>query len=345
MESGTNFNAFVAALVKKPDMIIVNDALDPALLKAAVLGDFSLDSYKNLWVRQNPLKPIVYPSTATFLGSDDSHMTNNYADAAKRAEGSDFRVLSYNLLHGEWGGFHESLRKDAVIDVIRHLSPDVMGLQEITGEWYRHLGEAFKGRYRWAEVPDSLHNLMYNALMYNERKFRQVDGGVIPFQNDLRLRSIHWMLLEEHESKRRMIVANTHWFGQPELQTLAADVMVKEIASLRKTYDVPVFIAGDYNATYKDAAFDRLLALSGLNDSFVASGNKENSTTRSWVDNNFNEVPARNSLHIDHIVFGGAAKIVGAHLVYKKSLMDASDHLPLVADFKLPAAKAKAELD
>ena len=97
---------------------------------------------------------------------------------------------------------------------------------------------------------------------------------------------------------------------------------------------IPFFCTGDYNSTRDSEEFTKLLKLSGFKDAVQNAEITENAKLCSTI-HPVERKPQFHKTHIDHIVFYGDVKVLSAKLGFGGLLMQSSDHLPLVADFKL----------
>lgn len=271
-----------------------------------------------------------------FLSAAGSEPVFNYPDSVSRAPGSNLRVVSYNILAKKWehqnGARKIGERAPDVAKIIHQLAPDFAGLQELDPIWYKLLADAIKP-WKFAENP---YDKNMCAVIYDSRKYRQLDGGIFPFvSKNYAIRCLRWTLFEEISSGRKLIVTNTHWELKVPRRLKNAEIMAQSLKELQKRFPgVPFFCTGDYNSTCEAEEFRKLLKLSGFRDAVENAENTENAEFSSTIHPVQRRI-RRERTHIDHIVFYGDVKVLSVKLGIGGLLMQASDHLPIIADFKI----------
>ena len=221
-------------------------------------------------------------------------------------------------------------RSEDVIAIIRNVAPDAAGLQELDPIWYKLLDGKIDP---WKFARDPYDSNMC-AVIYDSRRFRQIDGGVMKY-TDLRIRCLRWTLLEEIKTQRKLMITNTHWDLTVPKRMANSQLMAKYIAELAKRFPgVPVICTGDFNSTVESDELKALLQKTSLQDSVDIAGKVENKFTCSVINAKLG-VLRPSKRHIDHILVPQNAKVFSAKLLYDKVTMRASDHLPLLADIKL----------
>lgn len=269
------------------------------------------------------------------LSASGADAVFNFPDALAKTPGSDLRVVSYNILAKKWEHQNKArkahVRAGDVAKIIQQLAPDVAGLQELDPVWYKLLGDAIKP-WKFAENP---YDKNMCAVIYDSRKYRQLDGGVFPLAaKNSAIRCLRWVLFEEIAGGKKFIVTNTHWELKVPRRLKNAEVMAKSLKELQKRFPgVPFFCTGDYNSTRDAEEFRKLLDLTGFKDAVQSAKITENARISSTI-NLVEKKLAFNRTHIDHIVFYGNITVLSAKLGVGGLLMQASDHLPIVADFK-----------
>ena len=275
--------------------------------------------------------------TAAFCSPDT---VTNYPGNLQREKAADLRVLSYNILAQCW---NRNMRKAEersvdVIEIIRNIAPDIAGLQELDPIWYKLLDGKIEP---WKFARDPYDSNMC-AVIYDSRRFRQIDGGVMKY-TDLRIRCLRWTLLEEIKTQRKLLITNTHWDLTVPKRMANSQLMVQYIAELKKRFPgVPVICTGDFNSTVGSGELKQLLQQTNQLDCVEAARKVENKTFCSYV-NPKTGVINHNLRHIDHILVPAGTTVLSSKLLYSPVTMRASDHLPLLADIILaePAAKSK----
>ncbi len=307
-------HAVIRALLRQPDFIVLKD-LDEARLREVLLAETAVEPY---WT------PM-----------EDSDAEQNYLSAKERTGGTELRIMSYNILNQDWN--HQPrirFRAQGVADVIHHFAPDFAGIQEVSALWYQELEEKLKPYVFVKQHDPAWQGNLTPNLIYDSRKYRQVDGGLLPYTG-LWLRSFHWAMLESLESGKRCIITNTHWDLTPETRMMNSGLMRHYLIELRGRYpDIPILCTGDFNSGIHFEEFKYLLDSGVVQDSVMEAPVRENEDISSCYDMVFSSVPFRKAGHIDHVLFTPELEVLSARLIWKKELLTFSDHLPLIADLK-----------
>ncbi len=307
----------VPALMAEPDVILLTNTLEVATLKEKLLA-----AYPGL---KNPNTPINLAETDGFV--------LNYDRAAHRAGGTRWRVLSFNILAELWN--HKpaiAARADCVAEVIQHVKPDLIGLQEAQKEWYFALKDKVSP-YRFVTHPAGTVPAGDPScqLLFNAEKYRLIASGLYPF-TDRWIRCLHWSVLEDQKTDERVIFTNTHWDLTEDRRLKNAKRMSTFIKELQTTYHAPVVCTGDFNTSITRPDLQYFLTQSGFRDAVETANATENRGISSWYWPVTSDTPYRGVPHIDHVITSPDMKALVAFLVLDPKVLAASDHLPLVVD-------------
>lgn len=261
-----------------------------------------------------------------------------YAADASRAEGSDVRVMSVNMLvHMEsWGGEPVEPRAQLAEKFFEHYAPDVVALQELCGDWYKCLKGRLDG-YAYVHDGKTKTNMIYDA-----DRLTLVDSGY--FEYDKRdssgCRAVAWgVFLTEDEQK--FAVTSTHFdLGtdekKVEYRTSQIAQLAEQVRLLAQEHGCSVIAAGDYNVLegedYGDGSnYDDLVAAIGGADVRYAA-------ERVICDEEF--VAEHSDNLWDHMILLGQAQPLEYRIVtepffrYGEELA-MTDHYPVFCDFAL----------
>ena len=237
------------------------------------------------------------------------------------------RVMSFNLR------FKEPLKRyQELTDVIATVQPDVIGTQEGTPDWMQLLTDAYSGTYAHVGVgrDDGKNAGEHAAIFYRVDKFDLVDSGTfwlsltpdVPSSdwNSACYRICTWAVLESKADGKQFAVLNTH------LDHVSVEAMTNQaklVADKADSFDMPVVITGDFNATPESEAI-RLVTDRGYKDSCVVSPVTDNSGTYNGYEEGRDDYE-----RIDYCFINDGFEAV------KYDVMDgiyASDHFAIYAD-------------
>lgn len=258
------------------------------------------------------------------------------------AEGSDVRVMSYNVLNPAWGlDENRTLNKvenriDRIIDLLLYYRPDVVGLQEASVEWHNALGDMFidMGAYEMACKTSNGGAPNMTGFLYNPATLRVVDEYVIDIVENSDHRVVSVAVFETLADGKRFVVINTH--PAPTSHASYAEHMQKineiELVELEKYKELPVLLTGDFNTKENREEYATLVETLGVkNVKFEADVMIHN-----YAGTGF-KAPAKceGNRCIDHIFINANVDPKLYSAVIKDGIQYGSDHLPIYADVAL----------
>ncbi len=322
--------------------------------KYAAKDTMSMGTYHNFGmnnVKKNGASPIdfIFVSYAKaavesykVLGGkvDGSYSSDHYPVVAKMklcyeslGENS-IRIMSYNLR------FKEPLKRlQELTDVIATVQPDIIGTQEGTPDWMQLLTDEYNGVYGHIGVgrDDGKTQGEHSAIFYRLDKYSVVDSGTfwlsltpdVPSKDweSACNRICTWAVFESKADGKRFAVLNTH------LDHVSVEAMTNQaklVVDKADSFDMPVVITGDFNATPDNEAI-RTVVSRGYVDTCVSAPVTDNSGTYNGY-----EEGKDNYDRIDYCF------INSGFTAEKYDVMDgiyASDHFAIYADLKFAEAQ------
>lgn len=282
----------------------------------------------------------------------------NDSDAGIRAENSDVRIMSFNILASDWSNKPAVKgRDDLVRDVIGRYAPDVVGLQEVNAEWYESLINEF-GPYKFVNEGKIKISgkVNYSTIAYNTEKVNLIKWGQSAYavNYNKNCRNFMWAIFEtKSEPATQFIVTSTHWDLTSDRRVHQAIEMSGLLAFLNKKYDLPTFCTGDYNTKETGNEYHVFEYLTGFQDSKYTSekrglvattyhlgdgtGTEEDYTSGYWKLGTVSYRQSHiNTYHsLDHIFASPSAQILYYDTIADEAALTASDHCPIYIDAKL----------
>lgn len=256
---------------------------------------------------------------------------------------ADVRIMSSNLLvhYKSWGGLPAKPRANRFIGMLNAYKPDVIGVQELSDEWYccikNNLPEGYKMLY-----PVSTGTFVrMTAMLYNADVLDLIDSGNFAYEinDNPRLRRVVWAVFEVKATGKQFAVTNTHFDllreGREDELTQVMNSQASELLgcvdNLSDEYNCPVFSVGDFN-TMEDTAQTRPIDIpeiynklsQKLTDTKFVSENRIYGSEQNW------DYPS-----YDHIFSNGNADVKAFCIMSYDYLTDMSDHYPIFADIVL----------
>jgi len=279
----------------------------------------------------------------------------NDINSLTRAEGTDVRVMSFNILASDWNNKPAVAGRDTLfLDVIDRYKPDVIGMQEVNAEWYESLGKSF-GTYRFVNEKYNkiLGKVNYSTIAYNTETVKLISYGQKPYivNYNENCRNLMWAIFESKaEPGKRFIVTTTHWDLTSERRIAQAFDMTGVLKLLENKYNLPMFCTGDYNAREPSDEYYAFMQCSQFKSSkysaaekgLVAStshlgdgtGSKDDYTSGYWKlgpesyrQNQINTVQS-----IDHIFVSLDVDVLYYDTIVDSTSLSTSDHCPIYID-------------
>ncbi len=235
------------------------------------------------------------------------------------------KILTYNI-HKGIGGVDRKYRLNRVVDVIRHYQPDVALLQEVDDGVPRShkdrqaeaIAEHLEFRHVLFQPNVTLRQGTYgNAILSRLPIHDPLDVELtIPLKK--RRRALVGRLTLEHQGHHRtLVIVNLH-LGLAGLERrIQLNRLLRDPAIERLHRDTPCVVGGDFNDLW-GAIARRVMRPAGFHS---ATGHQRTFPA---------SIPLR---PLDAIYYRGDCTPVHAHAGRVQLAHEASDHLPLVAEF------------
>jgi endonuclease/exonuclease/phosphatase family metal-dependent hydrolase len=239
------------------------------------------------------------------------------------------RIMTYNV--------HRCVGLDGKLDVARtakviaQCRPDIVALQELdvgrmrTGlvDQAHAIAELVGMRFHFHPA-FRVEEEAYGDAILSALPMRLVKAGPLPGSNAVRglePRGAVWVKIQLDGAE--LDVVNTHLGLIPHEQRAQADALVSTQWMAHADCTDPAILIGDFNATARHGAYRRLVAR--LRDAQHAGRRRRVRT-----------FPARfPMLRIDHVFISRSVTVTGVHAPRTALTRIASDHLPLVVDFRI----------
>ena len=273
------------------------------------------------------------------------------------------RIMTSNIW-GDYFGNEVSSREGQLYNVYKKYDPDIIGVQEVTGGWYK--GEMFhnleKDGYTIVGaflihtedysggIGGPLHDGANFVPMFVRRsKYKILECGYEMLRNTPdRSKAITWAVLEDRETGKVFGAANTHfwWMSRGTEDNLLRAENAKQLVAVMKyingKYFCPVFSFGDMNTKLGSEVFEvyDINHVEHLLDK-AEKGSKVASHHGDPVrgeDGRYHGKKTENdkTMSIDHMVgYGEGYKVSEYYIVEDQDALDATDHSPVYVDIEL----------
>jgi len=308
--------------------------------------------------------------TAKWTLSEDAFEKD--PNAGTRAEGTDIRVCSFNILSPEAGAKLPIAGRDTgFLHFTQEYLPDVIALQEFNSQWYAAFANTFQDTEYQLVNADNHAIGKYNvnvtlAYRTSALTLMRCDSYSYQVSDNKSARTVTWALFEKKDgSKQQFIALSTHWssVSQAERDAEALE-LATWVNALKKKHNVPVVVMGDLNAyeqdgnqfalsSYKSSAcYHTLMEKASLTDVKYAAavrglagethhrgdgtGSRDDLTSGFWKLGtvSFRDPLINTYVCIDHIFYTHGMEALYYDTVINEEVLNISDHNPIYADLK-----------
>lgn len=245
------------------------------------------------------------------------------------------RIMSFNIRYGEF-----DKRKNIVPLLIKEYSPDSLGIQECTYQWYNRLTEILP-EYEFIGVGRDTGDVSeecgeMSAILFKKDKFTLVDSGTFWLSEtpdevsqgwDGACRRIcTWVILENKATGEQFAHVNTHLDHEGPEARVNGSQMVKKFAL---DFDMPTVLTGDFNLE-KDTDLYKGIIDGGLWD----AQDKTEDTMNGKTYHDYKD--GEEGLPIDFIFVNEKVSEVLKYRIVRDKYngKHSSDHYPVFADVK-----------
>lgn len=327
----------ISSLLKDEYMIVAEGkklfiACERSEMTNAVVNSF-LQRYISPLYSDRPLVPSDINIRESLVAYADGY---DFADSTDRAEGTDARVMSFNILCELWDAKVPVAGRDLTVTAVIHrYAPDVIGLQEVSDKWYEAFDNLFFGRYEFTDRKNQDGKTNFSTLAYNTETVTLKEHGVVNYSvgNSRQLRLVTWGLFEKKDTGKQFIVMSTHWdlTKNPKWQKVHSDEMAALALKLKEQYKVPVITTGDYNVLEEGEYIKNFVSKTGFSEAKSEAKVKNRVGTSTHA---IGKPRGTGAQSIDHIFGSQDAEFLYFNTLIDQSILDASDHLPIYADIR-----------
>lgn len=259
---------------------------------------------------------------------------------------NQLRIMTSNV----WGDYFGNVvngREDQLVEVLLKYRPDIIGLQEMTPNWYNSkLFKVLEKEYALVGAVLGSH-INYVPLAYNKERFNILEYGFRRYNGTTdRSKAVTYAVLYDKSDGHTLAVCNTHfwWKSGPEhdqIRIMNAHELTATMKDLQSRHHCIVFAFGDLNSTITSDVFTvflqqgviRLYDLAEeVNDVSSHHGNPSLGEDGCYHGR---ETMDRQEMSIDHIVAlleEHSCQVRTYQVVLDQNALDASDHSPVYVD-------------
>ncbi len=260
-----------------------------------------------------------------------AYVGNLSAGGSVTVNGTQLKVMSFNILTSAKDGSNWSGRREAARQLINYYKPAVIGVQEATATQLGNIKNDTGYTYYAIDRGDGeMTPIMYDASVVTmDRKgyfwLSATPGVESDSWNDPHRRITTWALFNVKATGEKFFMVNTHLGLTWQSASNGVQLIVNKIKELNPE-GYPTFMTGDYNV------LDHSTALTPLK--FIMENVRETAPVTDHL-NTFNNKGGSEAKIIDHIYYNGFIPVKYETITRKfNNVTYVSDHYPIMATFQ-----------
>jgi len=219
------------------------------------------------------------------------------------------------------------LRRNASIEMLRDIKPDICGFQEVLEDQLPFLRENSRGYTMVGDSP--------NPIIYNSKRFSLVSSGFFFLSETPETpskgwdgaypRTAYWGLMKDNKAGKCFYFVNTHLDHIGKIAREKGLALILERISSINSENLPLVITGDFNTLVSDPA---------LNNFKLQMKNSRDNARISSEEGSFNAWGREDSC-IDFIWYDGFSLCKSFEVIKKEyGRKYISDHYPILSVLK-----------
>lgn len=257
------------------------------------------------------------------------------------------RIMTTNI----WGDYFNNpveVREKNIFHIYEEYAPDIIGLQEITPNWYKSNLFHWLAKDYYLVGTELLESQNY-VPMAIKKNFTLVAKGYEPAADTPDIsKGITWAVVKNGKGQT-FGVCNVHfWWRQGTAEHEAirgknAQQLADVMKYITGRFHCPVFAMGDMNCIRSSQVFKVIYVVNGLAHLYDLTENKDAVSSMHGdpvpdSDGNYHSEKTRMDYtsSLDHILaMGEGYKVLQYRVIEDQYALDASDHSPVYADIEL----------
>lgn len=203
---------------------------------------------------ENSIIPLMEKYESLENLSPQKFSSNQFRELTEILSSKDekLRLVSYNVLFNLWDSHLDEThrwqhRKYRVIELIREMHPDIMGVQELYNDQLEDLMSQIGSEYAFFTKPAKDREL--NGIFYRKERFEVLDQQTLFMTEEQDLQSsetLTFLKLKDVITGKAFAVFNTHLtFSKVDKREYQAKFIADFIES--QAQELPVLLTGDFN--------------------------------------------------------------------------------------------------
>jgi len=187
-------------------------------------------------------------------------------------EPMELKIVSFNIRAHDDGVVNSIMeRAPRLASVIEPYEPDIMGFQEFSPMWEKHIEEYYSDTYdMFNKYRSETSDMESCPILWRKDKFKCIDTGYFWLSDTPEEESKGWdekydcyriceyVILKAKETNTKFVVMNTHFGFGDEGQVKSVELLHEYS---KKISNYPTIVLGDFNMTPNTPAYERMTEL------------------------------------------------------------------------------------
>jgi len=282
----------------------------------------------------------VNADTKVFTPNETPYFSKGSAkteDSPYLAEGSDLRVMSFNILMSQYAAIESNKRDLRMANILMYYMPDVVALQETEELWHKLIDKYLVEPGIYAKAAEKTASGAYNmtTFLYNPKTVKLLNTEIHEVVKNSDCRLFVVCEFEKLSDGTRFVTTNFHPAPDGYVQEHATHfkrLFVLKDQALAKYKDLPIIMMGDFNTPEEHEMYPKFITNMGVKDAKYEAETLVRRYATYLKGGPFGTLEKGDMHCYDHIFVNANTKVKLFNVVIDHGVTLTSDHLPIYAD-------------
>lgn len=282
----------------------------------------------------------VNADTKVFTPNETPYFSKGSAkteDSPYLAEGSDLRVMSYNILMSQYAAIESNKRDLRMANILMYYMPDVVALQETEELWHKLIDKYLVGPGIYAKAAEKTASGAYNmtTFLYNPKTVKLVSTDIREIAKNSNVRLFVVCEFERLSDGSHFVVTNFHPApsgNAQEYETHFKRLYAVKDQALSKYKDLPIIMMGDFNTAEEYEMYKTYMSKMGVKDAKYEAETLVRRYGTYLKGGPYGSLQKGDAECYDHIFVNNNVNVKLFNVVIDHGVTLTSDHLPIYAD-------------
>ncbi len=285
------------------------------------------------------LESQVNAETKDFTPSETPYFSKaaKTEDSPYLAEGTDLRVMSFNILMSQYAAIESNKRDVRMANILMYYMPDVVALQETEKLWHTLIDKYLVEPGIYAKAAEKTASGAYNmtTFLYNPKTVKLISTDIREITKNSDVRLFVTCEFEKLSDGTRFVATNFHpapsGYAQ-EYETHFKRLFAFKDQALAKYKDLPIIMMGDFNTAEEFEMYNTFMTKMNVKDAKYEAETLVRRYGTYLKGGPFGTLQKGDAECYDHIFVNDKVNVKLFNVVIDHGVTLTSDHLPIYAD-------------